>query len=384
MKIIHCIASIDKSTGGPARSCTHLINALQHIEEIEEVDLFSLKTEDPIYVEPSIKEKGKYYFFSSSSFGYSKELKVYLSKIRSTIFHGHGLWEIPVHQMASFARKNHIPYIISVRGMLEPWSMQQSKLKKRIALLLYQKKDLSSANCLHATATSELESIRKLGYMNPVAVIPNGIDVDSFPLKEPKFVEDPTRTILFLSRIHQKKGIEILIEAWSKLTDSVKSGWKVDIVGNGSPDYIASLNNLILSKGMEKEIVILGPKFGGDKVKAYQQADLFVLPTHSENFGVVIAEALACGIPVITTKGAPWQELEEFNAGEWIDIGIEPLRSSLSNLMTKNSFELMTMGQNGRKLVEQKYSISSVASQFFELYKWLDNKGDRPYFVNII
>jgi len=250
MKIIHCIASIDKSTGGPARSSTHLINALQSIEELEEVDLFSLKTEDPIYKEPSIKEKGKYYFFSYSSFRYSKELKLHLAKIKANILHGHGIWEIPVHQMAYFARKNHIPYIISVRGMLEPWSMQQSKLKKKIALLLYQQKDLSSANCLHATAQSELENIRKLGYTNPVAVIPNGVDIDKFPLKE--YEQQTNRTILFLSRIHKKKGIEILIEAWCRLSNSIRSTWKVEIVGNGSSDYIDSLRNLIASKGLQK------------------------------------------------------------------------------------------------------------------------------------
>jgi len=130
--------------------------------------------------------------------------------------------------------------------------------------------------------------------------------------------------------------------------------------------------------------MILGPKFGDDKVKAYQNADLFVLPTHSENFGVVIAEALACGTPVITTKGAPWRELEEYNAGEWIDIGIDPLWTSLSNLMTKDRSELEEMGRNGRKLVEDKYSISSVATKFFELYRWLDNKSEPPHFVDTI
>lgn len=384
MKITHCIASIDKSTGGPARSSTHLINALQNIEGLDEVNLFTLRTEDPISLEPSIKEKGKYYFFSYSSFGYSKELKNHLFRIKPDVFHGHGIWDLTIHQMASFARKNRIPYVVSVRGMLEPWSMQQSKLKKKIALLLYQKRDLSSANCLHATAESELASIRELGYTNPVAVIPNGIEIESFPIRKSLYKKKAKRTILFLSRIHHKKGIEILIEAWSRLSDNIKNDWKVEIVGNGSPDYIDTLRRLIVSKGLQEEIMILGPKFGREKVIAYQQADLFVLPTYSENFGVVIAEALACGIPVITTKGAPWKDLEEYNAGEWIDIGVEPLCSSLSNLMTKSSIELVEMGKNGRTLVEQKYSIDSVAGKFFELYRWLDNKSGRPYFVNTI
>ncbi len=119
----------------------------------------------------------------------------------------------------------------------------------------------------------------------------------------------PQKTLLFLSRIHHKKGIELLLEAWQRIGKQLRSNWKINIAGNGESNYINNINQLITKKNLVGEIEIIGPKFGEDKIRTYRQADLFVLPTYSENFGIVVAEALAYGIPVITTKGTPWEEL---------------------------------------------------------------------------
>lgn len=186
---------------------------------------------------------------------------------------------------------------------------------------------------------------------------------------------------MFLSRIHPKKGIEMLIEAWLRLDPRIKTGWQIEIAGNGDPIYIETLQRTIDEKGLRKEIQIIGPQFGEDKLATYQCADLFVLPTYSENFGIVVAEALACGIPVITTKGTPWEALNTRNAGWWIDIGAEPLVKALKQAMKLSEQELQQMGQNGRKLVEENYSIESVASKMVRLYDWILKGGEKPEFV---
>ena len=381
MKISQVVTSIDISTGGPARSVTHLISNLCKNFSDKIVTLDTLKSDKPI-INDFEECNAKVRFNAQVGVGYSKELKSNLEQSEQDLFHGQGIWQMPVHQMAKIARKKRVPYIITPRGMLEPWSLEQSKLKKKIAFFLFQHKDLKKAACLHATALSEAESIRKLGYKNPIAVIPNGINLDEFPPYNKEKKEK--KKILFLSRIHPKKGIELLFEAWDQLTKDQKNNWEVEIIGNGDKSYINQLKELLKAKGLAKEIIIKDPVFGQDKVKAYQSADLFVLPTYSENFGIVIAEALACNVPVITTKGTPWEDLEKENCGKWIAIGLEPLRLSLIEMMNKSDEELILMGVNGRKLIEKKYSMLSVAKQMERLYNWIVNKEvSKPNFVKL-
>lgn len=367
----HVISSIDKSTGGPARSVTFLIESVLKITDKFKVLLFAGKSEKPI-ISNFQNNNGELVFF---------EKKPVLQDV--DILHGQGVWELPVHFMCKYARKRRIPYLISIRGMLEPWALSQGKLKKKLALLLYQNNDLKKATCLHATAQQELESIRSLGLKTPVAIIPNGIDIKDYPPAYPDNF-DENKSILFLSRIHPKKGIENLIEAWSILPKEVKKGWVINIVGNGEKSYIEDLDFLIASKKMSNNIFIHPPVYGIDKVELYRKATLFVLPTYSENFGIVIAEALASFTPVITTTGTPWEDIELFECGNWIDIGVEPLVTSLNKFLVMDSDDFKRMGTNGRRLVEEKYSIDSVAENMIELYKWILDERDKPNFVDIL
>lgn len=375
MKIAHCIASIDKNSGGTTTACIDLIEQLK--TRLDRVYLYTLMSENTVLY--SVENGGV--FFSEPSFmGYSRELNKELRLHEVDVFHGHALWNLPIHQMAVIARKKSVPYIMSIHGMLEPWSLKQSVLKKTLAMALYQKKDLMMAFCLHATAMMEVNNIRKLGLKKPIALIPNGINISEYPLKDYSIKKDK-RKILFLSRIHPKKGIEYLINAWERLQEQLKQNWEVEIAGNGDSDYINALNDLIKEKNLQNQIRIVGPKFGKDKTVIYHSADLFVLPTYSENFGIVIAEALASGVPVITTTGTPWEELEKYQAGKWIDINEESLANAMSFLMNKNKEELKNMGLNGRKLIEENYSIESVAEKFVMLYQWVITGKNKPNFV---
>ena len=381
MIINHTVSSIDKSSGGPARSVTHLIEAILFVEKNIKINLNTLESNNPI-IKKFDSIKGDLYFNDFGLLEYSKSLNNKLLKSNSNLYHGHGLWQLPVNQMSRIARKKNIPYIITPRGMLEPWSLTQGKLKKKLALKLFQYNDLAKATCIHATAPMEVENIRALGFNNPIAMIPNGVNIDEFPVDIPKKFSEPKK-ILFLSRIHVKKGIENLIMAWSTIDIEYRKGWKVVIVGNGEEDYIQSLKERIISRNLSDQIEIKKPVFGKEKIDAFREASLFVLPTFSENFGIVIAEALASFTPVITTKGAPWGDLKTHDCGWWIDIGIKPLKEALEDALQIDKVELLNMGKNGRKLIEEKYSMESVAKQMYELYNWVLKKGEKPKFVNI-
>lgn len=382
MEINHVIHSIDKSTGGPARSATHLIQTMLDNNPKLKVELNTNKSETPIQ-DKFKSRQGVINFHEFGFIRFSKFLKQKLENSSIDILHGHGLWQYPVHQMAKLARKRNIPYIISPRGMLEPWSLTQGKLKKQLALKLFQRKDLENAACIHATAQMEVESIRQLGFKNPIAMIPNGVNLDEFPSKIPDKTKT-TKKILFLSRIHVKKGIENLIDAWKFIDPKIKENWQIEIVGNGDEAYIKKLKEKIIFGKISNQIIIKKPVFGKVKINLFREANLFILPTFSENFGIVIAEALASYTPVITTKGTPWEDLEKTNCGWWIDIGVKPLQKALEEALTKTDEQINTMGRNGRALIEDKYSMNSVAKQMLSLYDWIISNKEKPKFIDIL
>lgn len=375
--ILQVISSIDSSTGGPARSVTNLIESML-IHPNVFVDLYCGETSNPVKEEFN-SSNGKIYF---SKFGRYKELQGLRRNIKGQspdLLHGHGLWQMPVHQMASIARKLNIPYVISPRGMLDIWSLSHKSYKKKIALKLYQRNDLEKATAIHATSLVEALNIRDAGFQNPIAVIPNGILIPNEILKKYKRGK---RTILFLSRLIQNKGIEELVKAWSQMRDSIHQEWELVIVGEGEKEYEKKLKCLMTDLKLPLTS-LKGPAYGIDKEKHFLEADLFVLPTYTENFGIAIAEALAFNVPVITTKGAPWEELETNYAGWWIDIGVEPLKIALTSAMNLSDTERHQMGSNGRRLVESNYSIESVAEKMIRLYSWILEGGEKPEFIQI-
>lgn len=367
MKVIHIVGSIDKSSGGPARSVP---KTCEYVSELGvEIELITKPSKNPIKVNTTPNFKVTFYsFLGLIKFGFK------LSKKEVTLIHLQHIWEPYIHIMARIARFKNIPYLITPRGMLEPWIMYQNPNKKRFGMKLYQRNDLRKARCLHATCEAEKESIRQLGFTNPVAIIPNGIDLSLIPY--PRTTHNPKK-IVFLSRIHQKKGLELLLDAWKILN---LKDWTLEIAGEGNRDYVEQLKQKIETEQL-LNVTLIGPQYANAKWEFLETAELMILPSYSENFGIVVAEALAMGIPVITTKGTPWEELETENCGWWIDLSVPNLIQAITEAAQLSPEQRIAMGQRGRKLIEERYRIESVAEQIKKLYSWTLGDVKKPDFV---
>jgi glycosyltransferase involved in cell wall biosynthesis len=277
------------------------------------------------------------------------------------------------------ARRRRAEFIVSPRGMLSPAALAFSRTRKQVFWRLFQRRALESAACLHATSEAELEDIRAAGLRNPVAVIPNGVD-----LAEPTGAVRPSglRTILSLGRIHPKKGLDQLVRAWARLEAGAPQ-WRLRIVGPAELGHDRELAGLAASLGLTR-LSIEGPAYGPEKQAAYEQSDLFVLPTRGENFAMTVAEALAAGAPVISTKGAPWKGLQTNGCGWWTDHGAEALAAAMQAAMAKPADELSAMGARGRAWMARDFGWRRIAEDMLEVYRWTTLGGSPPPTVRLV
>jgi len=301
-------------------------------------------------------------------------LRRLLAETAPRIVHLHGIWTPLAHSVASVARSEGLAIVISPHGSLCPWALRHKYWKKRIGWLVYQRRALSAAQALHATAPDEASDLRNLGLRGPIAVIPPGSDLPP-PQDGRTTAPQEGRTALFLSRIHPKKGLLNLVEAWSQIRPK---GWRVIIAGPDETGHKATVERAIRSKNLAEVFTFAGPVYGQEKWDLYNSCDLFVLPSFSENFGSVVPEALACGLPVITTKGTPWEELATRRCGWWIDIGAEPLAAALKEATSLSGAELAAMRERGRALVTEKYSWELCAKRMAQLYRWVLGSSPEP------
>lgn len=307
-----------------------------------------------------------------SSQGLSRALRD--AALSVDVIHNHGLWLMPNLRAGSAAAGGRTPLIISPRGMLAPAALAFSRLKKRAFWALLQGPATRGAACIHATSDQEYEEIRSFGLANPVAVIPNGIDLPEAPAGQR--MPPAQRVVLSLGRVHPKKGLARLVRAWSKVEASCPE-WRLRIAGPPEAGHDDELRVLAMALGLTR-VSVEGPIYGEAKTIAYQDADVFVLPTLNENFGLTVAEALAAGTPAISTKGAPWSGLDSEGCGWWIDHGIEPLAAALANAMELPRDSLKAMGDKGREWMKLRFCWDRIAHDMLDVYLWLARGAAPP------
>lgn len=286
-----------------------------------------------------------------------------------------GLWTYPSLANLLYARKTGAPYMVTPRGMLDPWARRNSAWKKRIAGFAFEYAHLKGACALRATAEMEARHFRDMGLINPIAIVPNGINLPELAQR----TEHALRSVLFLSRIHPKKGVDYLLKAWGALHADFPE-WEIVIAGIDESGHEAELKQLTQRLRLPR-VRFVGEAHGAAKQKLYRDADLFVLPTHAENFGLVIAEALAQETPVITTTNAPWQGLHDHNCGWWIDLEQGLLTQTLRSALLQPAEALADMGRRGRIWVGQDFGMDQVALKMRDVYLWAAGQMQKPEYV---
>lgn len=383
IKALFTIAGLQPEYGGPSTSVPALASALARAGVV--VDLVTCESapgQAPPRLPPTalvsarlVPPANRRTRWRSAGNAFAQCLSTPASGAAYSVVHDHGLWLPNNHAVAVASRTLGIPRIVSPRGMLSGWALQHRGWKKRIAWWLYQRRDLQTADVLHATSKAEAREFRTVGLRQPVAMIPNGVELPPLSNSGPGTLKSEHRILLFLSRIHPQKGLLDLVKAWASARPA---GWRVVIAGTDENHHEAEVITACRQLGVAADFSFPGAVTGDAKWQMYRQANLFVLPSHSENFGIVVAEALASGVPVITTCGTPWEELITHRCGWWTGTGSGPLAAALREAMAMGDNARREMGLRGRRLVEANYSWPGIATQMLAVYRWMIGINPKP------
>jgi glycosyltransferase involved in cell wall biosynthesis len=368
------MSDIDKEASGPSYSVVRLCESLNDLGQDSEIALLG-RGQAKSYIRAFPRGIGPARLGNAPAM--HRWLKSVVSEGDAGIVHNHGLWTMPNVYPGWSTKGKDVPYVFSPRGTFSEWAMASGSHVKKMFWPLIQRPSILHAACFHATAESEYEDIRRMGFRQPVAVIPNGIDL---PLFSDKAIQG-SRTLLFLGRLHPIKGVDILLNAWKVLQFEFPD-WSLRIAGPTDNDVAKDLIRLSRNLGLQR-VYFIGGIYGVEKFQALRDADLYVLPTHSENFGMTVAEALACGTPVVVTKGAPWAGIVNKKAGWWPEIGYSSILSALRSAMNCTRMELVEMGQSGRDWMREDFSWRGVAEKMQNTYLWLLRKSDKPSFIEM-
>lgn len=386
IKVVHIYHHLEPKYGGPARTVPALCCNL--VAQGCSCSILTLKFDLNGCLEPAesvdIIQRSKLWSALSA-------LKNLICSQNQTvdIIHLNGAWTPLSWFCFEIAKYYKVKIIVSPRGTLDPWCLKYNfikRIKKKLAWFIYARRIYERASCIHVTSDAEMKNVRNLNLKVPICIVPNGINIEEFSkVPDMRITQEifstvrKKRILLFMSRIHPGKGLINLAHTWKHIASEFPD-WCLIIAG---PDERKHLAEVKATLGKAERIYFFGQVIGEKRLALYHAAELFVLPTFAENFGVVIIEALATGIPVITTKGAPWQELEKHRCGWWIDIGADCLEATLQKALSLKSYNLSAMGKKGRDLIARKYNWSPIASDMMIVYNWVLGKSPCPSYIKM-
>jgi poly(glycerol-phosphate) alpha-glucosyltransferase len=318
------------------------------------------------------------------AFAYAPQLRRALLAWQPDVVHLHALWMYTSVATATWSGTRRRPYVVTPNGMLEPWALGNGALKKRLALLLYEWRMLRAAAVLQANTDKELNDIRAFGLSNPIAIIPNGVDLPE-PIAAPPPWGDALpaeeKTLLYVGRFHPKKGLANLLSAWHGLrchSPRVTDGWSLVLAGWDQGGHEQELKRRAKQLGIERDVHFVGPLFGESKASAYAHANACVLPSLSEGLPMMVLEAWSYGKPVLMTQQCNLPE--GFDAGAAIKAQPEKasIANSLADLLGASDADRVEMGRRGLDLVKRKFTWSKVADDMHQVYRWLIGGGSPP------
>jgi glycosyltransferase involved in cell wall biosynthesis len=282
----------------------------------------------------------------------------------------HGIWEPILLKIAWLCRRHNVPYVVCPHGMLDNWSLQQKPFKKRLALATFHGRMMSRASVVHALNKHEANVIRKRGFSERIEVIPNGVQIDTEIPEEsiesvfPQLLNKAY--VLFLGRLHHKKGLDLLAKAWERVIAEKPEATLV-LAGPDEDGSIEEFRARISSAGIDDTVRELGAVYGEAKWVLLKACRCFVLPSRQEGFSVAVLEALACGKPVVITRECHFDDVDQATAGIVCDLDDKQLASAILRLLVNQS-SARNMGANGKELVYQKYQWADVARRSLDVY----------------
>jgi len=399
IKASNITGPISRKAGGLFETVRHLCQSLQRLDM--EIQVFGTADEFSAQDAASWDPVKVSYFhpFLHKQFGYSKEFYQELEVFHPDIIHTHGIWRYASVVTTKLHRKLGVPYMISPHGMLAPWAVRNSRWKKQIAHLLYEGEHLRNARCLRALCESEAAAIRAYGLKNPIAIIPNGIDLPdlSAPSANPanpvaRLRAAGRKVLLYLGRINPQKGLPNLLRAWAALQKPEE--WVLAVAGWDQGGHEDELKRLATSLGIPwtdartsavdgssshgNSLVFVGPQFDEDKEECYRGCDAFVLPSFGEGLPTVILEAWAYGKPALMTPECNLPEGFSNGVALRIETAQEGIQQGLKELFAQSDAERVAMGARGRDLVTQRFTWPTVATEMKRVYEWMLGGGGAP------
>lgn len=385
---LHVVHNLDDSYGGPARSIPELMHAMDELAWCSEA--VSLKFHSSERNEVIEKHRISWRPLNAQihpSLAFNTQLTRVLASGRPDLIHFHNMWNyVPLAAHRAGIRLG-CPVVMSPRGNLFAWNLNKSKIKKALYLRFFRDTLFKRSAAIHATSASEVAAVKKLTARTPVALIPNGVDLEEFSNVGSKVLHKSNldldvekKHILYVGRIEEKKGLAILITAFAELR---RRGSTCELIVAGpvySKSYADHCQRVALDLGVNDAIRWLGMVAGDARADVYGAADLFVLPTQSENFGMVIAEALSASVPVITTVGTPWAAIEANGAGYIIEPDAAQLSGAMKHFFNLAPSSVLEMSRAARRIAEM-HGWRAPAAKMSDLYNWLLGRGGKPDFV---
>ena len=402
------VGSVSRNAGGLHESVRRLVQCLT----LRQVGVRVLSVEDEFtQADLAVWSPVKVEVFPRAwpeAFGYSSGFLPALERLRPDLMHTHGIWQYPSIATTAYGHRHRVPYMISPHGMLDPWAVRHHRWKKVLAYAMYEINHVRGARCIRALCESEARSIRQMDLKNPVAIIPNGIDLPEVrgqksevsPAPWAGFVEPGRKVLLFLSRIHPKKGLVNLLKAWAA-AGKAESGkrkaenWALVIAGWDQDGHEAELQQLATELGLAwvdvrkqsetrnakpgtPSLLFVGPQFNEAKAACYASCDAFILPSFSEGLPMVVLEAWAYAKPVLMTPACNLPEGFAAHAALKIETDTDSIVGGLRELFERSEVETRQVGANGLKLVHERFTWDSIAGQLKSTYEWMLGGGSRP------
>jgi poly(glycerol-phosphate) alpha-glucosyltransferase len=375
MKITH-LSGISRSAGGLFYAVRSLCKSQLELGGIS-LQVFGAETASSGDDLPSWSPVPVKTYKSFGPLQTSFKLRKWLDNSDADLVHRHGIWTDPQWAALQWQRKTNKPVVLSPHGMLDPWAVGNSAWKKKLAGALFANESLRKASCIHALCHSEVESIRAYGLKNPVACIPNGIELPNLDEPNPAAVNERKR-LLFLGRIHPKKGVEELLKAWSQLDRNVAESWELLIAGWDDGGHEPGLKALAEQLNITDSVSFPGSKYGAEKDALLRSVDAFILPSFSEGLPMSVLEAWAYRLPVVMTDFCNLPEGFDAGAALWVKPEVGSIAEGIRSLTTLPDANRRDIGTSGRNLVEEKFTWGRIASEMKAVYEWCLGGGDAP------